>query len=249
MVIEKKIPVFQPIGSICQNSAGWDLPPISDNNISGTWSPSRINTATAGITPYTFTPSELCASAVTINVEITQAITPTFVEIEALCQNSVAPLLPINSLNGITGQWNPAVVNMTANGSYTFTPDLNQCANPVTINIVINPVSNIVINSTVCGNSIPFTWNGQTITGAGTYSYTTLSSAGCDSTTTLNLLVSSTINVTINSTVCANAVPFNWNGQTITGAGTYTYTTLSSSGCDSTTTLNLTVYSLINVDD
>ena len=47
------------------------------------------------------------------------------------------------------------------------------------------------------------------------------------------------INTIVDSTVCENAVPFTWNGQNITGAGTYTYTTTSAAGCDSTTTLNL----------
>ncbi len=71
--------------------------------------------------------------------------------------------------------------------------------------------------------------------------FTTTGAAGCDSTTTLPLV---SINVTVDTTVCQNAVPFTWNGQSVTGAGTYTFTTTGAAGCDSTTTLNVTLASV-----
>ena len=52
---------------------------------------------------------------------------------------------------------------------------------------------------------------------------------------------------TANITICANQLPYTWNGQTIAAGGTAvaTYTTPSLlTGCDSTTTLNLTVNAL-----
>ena len=38
------------------------LPLISNNGINGTWSPATINTAVAGTTTYTFTPTAACAT-------------------------------------------------------------------------------------------------------------------------------------------------------------------------------------------
>ena len=147
--------------------------------------------------------------------------------------------------NAVPFTWNGQ--NITGAGTYTYTTtSASGCDSTTTLNLSVTAVINTVVDSTVCENAVPFTWNGQNITGAGTYTYTTTSASGCDSTTTLNLSVSSVINTVVDSTVCENAVPFTWNGQNITGAGTYTYTTTSASGCDSTTTLNLSVSSVIN---
>jgi hypothetical protein len=41
--------------------------------------------------------------------------------------------------------------------------------------------------------------------------------------------------------VCASALPYNWNGTNYTAAGTYTFTTTTVNGCDSVATLVLTV--------
>jgi gliding motility-associated-like protein len=55
------------------------------------------------------------------------------------------------------------------------------------------------------------------------------------------------ITATANITICASQLPYTWNGQTITAGGsaaaTYTAPSLVT-GCDSTTTLNLTVNAL-----
>jgi len=65
------------------------------------------NTAT---TTYTFTPSAgQCATMTTLIITVKPIITPTFNPIGSLCQNSIAPLLPAISNNGITGTWNPSV--------------------------------------------------------------------------------------------------------------------------------------------
>ncbi len=47
------------------------LPATSENGITGTWLPETINTATAGIFTFTFTPDGgQCAPAVTMDIEI-----------------------------------------------------------------------------------------------------------------------------------------------------------------------------------
>ena len=86
---------------------------------------------------------------------------------------------------------------------------------------------------------MPYSWNGSRIA-AGTYTYTTINSEGCDSTATLNLTVKTNTTSTTNVSICPSALPYSWNGSR-TAAGTYTYTTTNSQGCDSTATLYLTV--------
>jgi gliding motility-associated-like protein len=72
-------------------------------------------------------------------IVVTASISPTFTQIGPLCQNSVAPVLPATSNNGITGTWNPETISTSAVGTstYTFTPDAGQCAGNTTMDIVI----------------------------------------------------------------------------------------------------------------
>jgi len=61
---------------------------------------------------------------------------------------------------------------------------------------------------------------------------------GCDSTATLSL----TINTPTSSSSAQSACDsYDWNGQTYTASGTYTWSGTNANGCDSTATLELTI--------
>src|SRR5204863_155714 len=141
IVITNQItPTFTQIGPLCQNSTAPALPATSSNNITGVWSPATINTSTAGTTTYTFTPTAgQCAAIATMDIVITNQITPVFTQVGPLCQNSAAPALPATSNNNITGVWSPATINTSTAGTttYTFTPTAGQCATIATMDIVI----------------------------------------------------------------------------------------------------------------
>jgi hypothetical protein len=83
-----------------------------------------------------------------------------------------------------------------------------------------------------------YTWNGQTYTQSGTYTYTTSNALGCDSIATLNLTMN---NSTVSTSTVSSCDTYSWNAQTYTQSGTYTYQTTNAVGCDSTATLNLTI--------
>jgi gliding motility-associated-like protein len=140
LVTPEITPVFVQIGPLCQNTVPPALPSVSTNGITGTWNPSVIDTKVAGLFTYTFTPlAGQCAVSTSMVIEITDEITPVFAALGPFCQNSIAPALPLVSENGITGTWNPAVINTTVIGfaNYTFTPDPGQCAVDTTISIEI----------------------------------------------------------------------------------------------------------------
>jgi len=105
---------------------------------------------------------------------------------------------------------------------------------------VINERIETKIELTLCNETLPYIWNGQTISQQGRYTHVEPSSKGNDSTVILDLIVPPT-NYEINTSICETDLPYTWNGQTITQTGTYTHDESSSIGCDSTTTLNLTV--------
>lgn len=68
-----------------------------------------------------------------ITVIVNPLITPTFTNISTICYNQNAPELPTVSLENISGNWIPSIINTTASGNYTFTPDNGQCATQTTI--------------------------------------------------------------------------------------------------------------------
>ena len=97
-----------------------------------------------------------------------------------------------------------------------------------------------------CGS---FTWNGVEYTEPGDYIQTYTKADGCDSIVTLHLIEDcpcEDIFVDFEVTACDS---YEWNGQTYTEGGTYTYTTTSVAGCDSIVTLHLTISPTLTAEE
>ena len=220
-------PTFTQIGPLCQNATAPALPTTSNNGITGTWSPAVINTSTIGTTTYTFTPNAgQCGSVTTMDVVITSQVTPTFNAIGPLCQGVVAPILPATSNNGVSGTWNPALINTSAVGTvvYTFTPANGQCATAATLSVTINAqltpvftqIGPLCQNAPAPGlpltsnNVITGTWNPAVINTSttGTTTYTFTPNAGqCGALTTMDIVISTQVTPTFTQIgpLCQNA--------------------------------------------
>src|SRR5688500_10798590 len=111
---------------------------------------------------------------------------------------------------------------------------------------IIKTILTITTDKTICTNQLPYSCNGHTYTTAGTYDVTLTSIAGCDSIATLNLSVNAILTSTTDITICANQLPYSWNGQTYTTAGIYGVSFRSIAGCDSFARLNISGNSLLN---
>lgn len=87
-----------------------------------------------------------CFSSSTVNVTVNAPVLPIFTVLPSLCEGTVPPILPIVSLNGITGSWLPNPVSTTIIGptTYDFTPNAGQCALPTSMVITINPLPVVV---------------------------------------------------------------------------------------------------------
>ncbi|WP_298118837.1 lamin tail domain-containing protein, partial [Flavobacterium sp.] len=130
------VPTFTTSPSYCSGSTIPSLPTISNNGITGTWSPSINNLST---TTYTFTPSTgQCATTTTHVITINPRVTPTFSTVSDVCFGATMPPLPTTSNNGISGSWSPALNNAITT-TYTFTPLATFCANTTTLQIVVIP--------------------------------------------------------------------------------------------------------------
>ncbi|RZN84690.1 MAG: T9SS type B sorting domain-containing protein [Winogradskyella sp.] len=144
------LPVFDAIDSICEGEALAPLPTTSNNGISGTWSPALNNTTT---TTYTFTPNAgECAITTTLDIVVDIPVTPIFNSLGSFCEGDTLPPLPTTSNNGISGTWSPALNNMVTT-TYTFMPNVDECANTTDLTITIIP--NIVADFDAVGAICP----------------------------------------------------------------------------------------------
>lgn len=133
-------PTFAVISDFCSGQTTPQLETISQNGISGSWSPSIIDNVTIGTATYTFTPDTgQCAVIRSISISVYSNVTPTFTQIAPICFEAIIPDLPGASNNGINGTWSPEL-NNTSTTVYTFTPSPGQCATNETMTITVDPI-------------------------------------------------------------------------------------------------------------
>ena len=263
-IIPLSVPTFNSIPNICKDLAAPALSTTSTNGYTGTWSPATIDTSVVGTFVYTFTPNAgQCAVTTTLSVTIdAPSIVPTFNPIANICQNGTAPSLSGTSINGISGTWNPATIDTTVAGTFTFTftPNAAQCAVATTLNVTIDAptlatftqIAPICQNGTASTftltstNGVTGTWNPTTIdtTTAGTNTYTFTPTAGlCATGTTMNITIHPTPVVApiADVTQCDSyTLPILANGSYYDAAGGTG--TMLSAGSTITTTQTIYIY-------
>jgi Dockerin type I domain len=107
------------------------------NATAGTFTPSVL--ATSSIFKYNLPGLSPCSNAESFaTINLLQEITPTFSAI-SFCQNTLAPILPQTSLNGVNGIWAPAIINNQASAVYTFIPVAGSCAAITTLTVTVIP--------------------------------------------------------------------------------------------------------------
>lgn len=145
--------------------------------------------------------------------------------------------------------WNGISVAAPSSGNTTTavfnTQSVHLCDSIVTLHLYVKHASAHTVDSTVCSNQMPVTWNNIIVASGGPNAavFTTPNSVNCDSVVTLNLTVHNTSAYTQAITICNNQLPYTWNGISVPagGIGVATYTTDNALNCDSVVTLNLTV--------
>lgn len=132
---------------------------------------------------------------------------------------------------------------LSAGGAYNDTlQNAAGCDSIITLNLtVLNKVEKTVA-ATIC-NGQSFDFNGTQLTQAGQYFDTLQTALGCDSFIVLNLAVVNQLTSTFSAAICQGET-YDFNGQQLTSADSYTATYSSTGGCDSVVTLNLTVNAL-----
>ena len=148
---------------------------------------------------------------------------------------------------------------ITTSGTYMHThPDANGCAQTDTLHLTVHHATETQIDTSACES---FVWHrplaGDTIiTSSGTYVDNLTDVHGADSVITLALTVYSAEHTDLHEYICQNELPYHYiNGQIDT-----TFSTLNSQfstlnfqfstvhGCDSSVTLNITLFEVVNTD-
>ena len=141
-------------------------------------------------------------------------------------------------------------ISLDSTGTYvdTLVSSLG-CDSVVTLNLTVHPIYSVTVDEQICDGSV-FDFNGTPLTIAGTYLDTLTTIHGCDSAITLNLAVLDILRNDVLDTIC-DGETYNFSGTIVSTQGFYTDTLVSSIGCDSISTLDLTVLPVyaVSVDD
>jgi len=191
-----------------------------------TWSANGTTYTSSGNYTATLTNAGGCDSTATLNLTIATFSAGT--DVQTTCG-------PITWIDGNTYS--------SSNNSATYTyvgGSVNGCDSVVTLDLTVNSPTSGSESAAACGS---YTWatNGTTYTASGAYTATLTNAAGCDSTATLNLTINT---ATAGSETAAACGSYTWatNNMTYTATGSYTDVLTNAAGCDSTVTLDLTIY-------
>jgi len=115
------------------------------------------------------------------------------------------------------------------------------CDSIATLNVTVTPAITSFTNTAICANQLPYTWNGQSLNTAGTYTANLTSAGGCDSIAKLIFTVNTGARTTENIATCLPSYTLP-NGIVVSTSGAYTSALKTISGCDSIITTNLTLF-------
>lgn len=145
--------------AICTNSEIPVLPTTDNNGIEGVWNPSIIDNVDGNT--YTFTPNDgQCAAIFILTVTVNPFPSPVFNfgNTITICSGDDVPVLPEVDNNGITGFWNPDVIDNTTGNTYTFTVNNSECSSNFTLVVIVNQpiIPTFSLPESFCFNSESF---------------------------------------------------------------------------------------------
>lgn len=199
---------FEPLAPICSGEQVPALLNTSLNGVTGSWNLPINNQIT---TTYIFTPDQgQCASVYTTTLNVTPSVNSQFEAFEPVCFGTTIPALSTLSLNGISGQWSPALNNQITT-TYTFTPNPGQCAAQYvgTLGILPLPTVNAGEDVRVCegeyvllngSGAVDYQWSDGVLNnvpfvlepGQYTYSVIGVDANGCSNSDVVNVIVDAT---------------------------------------------------------
>ncbi len=116
--IQKTLPTFTAVSTICAGSSLNVLPTTSLNNVTGNWSPALDNTKT---TTYTFSPTQgQCANQTLLTIQIDSIPNPGILSISGVvCQGKTANIKS-SVIGGVWTSNDNGIATVDGNGNVTF---------------------------------------------------------------------------------------------------------------------------------
>ena len=222
---------------------------------------SSVTVTQAGL--YTVTVSlGNCSSSASVLVSIAANPVPTISGNTTICQGETS-LLTANGGNSYVWSNGSASnsIGVSQSGTYSVTAtSIEGCTGSTSTYVTVNPLPNVSIsgNNSFCqGGSVSlmasgassYSWsNGSnnatiTVSNPGTYTVIGTNAAGCSATASKTVTVNPSYNIPLSQSICQGET-YNFNGQYLTTAGSYTQSLSTVNGCDSIITLTLTVKAL-----
>ncbi|MBR5920114.1 MAG: T9SS type A sorting domain-containing protein [Bacteroidales bacterium] len=220
------------------------------------------NLTTAGTYTQYLSTVNGCDSIVTLTLTVKSLPTPVILGNTTLCQGQSTSL---SANGGVSYHWNNGStnnnINVSQSGVYTVTAtNAEGCSATANVSVTVNPLPSVNIsgNNSFCqGDNVTLTatgasayvWNNAStnasinVSSAGTYTVTGTDANGCTNTAMHTVSVNPTYNIPLTLSICEGE-NYNFHGQYITTAGTFTHTLQTVNGCDSVLTLVVTLKAL-----
>ena len=117
--------------------------------------------------------------------------------------------------------WNG--VTYTESGDYTYnTTTAAGCERVEVLHLTINKSEHVEFTEVACDS---YEWNDHVYTESGDYTYNTTTAAGCERVEVLHLtILPEAVTESEELALCPSELPYEWYGQTLTEAGSYTAT-------------------------
>lgn len=134
--------------------------------------------------------------------------------------------------------WNGITVTKGGDNAAEYTIASKEGCDSITVlNLFVRTLpQQVTVDQFICHEQLPYTWNNITISDGGddVAEYTTVSAAGCDSVTILNLHVSNApVEMSLTRGKCLyETYTLPWD-STVSSVGTYTHHYINKAGCDS----------------
>ena len=158
--------------------------------------------------------------------------------IPSVCDSTFSSTYDTICSSALPFTWNGLTFTTAGTKTATLT-NAGGCDSIATLSLTVHAVVRDSFSHSICTGS-SYTFNGHTLTTAGTYSDTLTTSGGCDSIVTLRLSVAPILRDTFSRTICTGGT-YGFGGHTLATAGTYSDTLTTGGGCDSISTLVLSL--------
>jgi len=186
----------------------------------------QIFTTTQTNTQIILTNSQGCDSTITLNLNVIPKTTATITQ--TICEGQS---FTVGGQTFSNPQVNKLIVLLFGNSQ--------GCDSIITLNLTIAPKPVTNISQTICQGEVVAVGS-EIFSTEGLHTVVLQSALGCDSTINLTLMVNPTVSVALNQTICEDDT-ITIGTQSFTEQGNYSIVLQTSTGCDSTVNLNLTV--------